>query len=263
MNALQEYSRYHRGSIYCLAWKDDNLLASGSNDKTIKLLSCHPNSADDTTTITCKPIGRLNFHEGTVRELAFLSNGHLASGGSGSQKLMISDCESLKMIHVLSGHKKQVLAVACGSHGSTIMSGGEDETVRVWDWFTGTCVHTLNLPDIVTSLSSLNHHLAVALVDGSCAIYDVRNWRQLSSFQPHSGECRSIRHSPSGRWLLTGSYDSSVCLSDAMGTEWEEVAHHEDKVIQARWHPQGEVFASTSTDNTACFWTIKPGATQS
>ena len=252
MSVLQEYPRYHRGSIYCLAWLGDSLLASGSNDKAIKLLSCQSNSE----TISCDPRGRMNFHEGTVRELVFLSNGQLASGGSGNPSLLISDCETMKLTCTLSGHTKQVLAVVCGDHGSTVVSGGEDKTVKLWDWSAGKCVYTLSLSDSVTSLSAHAHHLGVALGYGGCAVYDVRNWKLVSCYQAHTSECRSVRHSPCGKWLLTGSYDGSVCLGEAAGSEWMEVAQHGDKVIQTRWHPQGQLFASTSTDKTACFWTL-------
>ena len=253
MVAVHENPRYHRGSIYCLAWLGDDLLVSGSNDKAIKLLSCHSNS----DTLTCDSNGRMTFHEGTVRDLTFLSNGQLVSGGSGNPSLVISDPHSLKMVCILSCHTKQVLAVASGSGGSMCASGGEDKTVRLWDWAARQCVHTLELSEGVTSLSCHGHHLGVALLDGSCATYDIRNWSQATTFQPHSNECRSIRHSPCGKWLLTGSYDGSVCLSEAAATEWVEIAQHGDKVIQARWHPKGQLFASTSTDKTVCFWSLQ------
>ena len=253
MVVLDEHPRYHRGSIYCLAWLGDALLVSGSNDKTIKLLSCHSNSGRE---LHCSPQGRLSFHEGTVREMAFLSNGQLASAGSGNPSLLISDCEAMKLVSVFSGHAKQVLCVARGGRGSTLVSGGEDETVRLWDYASRKCVYTLEVGETVTSLSTHTHHLAAALSDGSCCVYDVRNWQRVSSFQPHSSDCRSIRHSPSGKQLLTGSYDGSVCLAEAVGTEWVEVAQHGDKVVQARWHPHRQLFASTSTDKTTCFWTL-------
>lgn len=196
-------------------------------------------------------------HQGTVRELAFLTDTLLASGGSGDPSLLLSDCETLKMVTNLSGHEKQVLSVARGGQRSAVVSGGEDGTVRLWDWSTGKCVHTLPLSETVTSLSAHEDTLAVAMVDGSCAVYDVRNWGPVTSYQPHSDECRSVRHSPCRRWLLTSSYDGSVCLGEAGGVEWVEVAQHDDKVVQTRWHPRGEIFASTSSDKTACFWSLQ------
>ena len=248
-----ELPRYHRGSIYCLAWSGDHLLASGSNDKTIKLLTCRH---DNHSTITCDPLGRLTPHKGTVREVAFLTERFLASCGSGNPSLLVSDCETLKTLSFLSGHEKQVLAIAPG-RGRTLVSGGEDGTVKLWEWSAGKCTHTLTLPEPVTSLSTHEDTLAAAMADGTCAVYDMRSWSQLVSYQPHSDECRSLRHTPCGKWLLTASYDRSICLGETAGTDWVEVGHHEDKVVQARWHPGGKVFASTSSDKTACFWSLQ------
>ena len=163
----------------------------------------------------------------------------------------------MKRVRSFPGHMKQILSLALGP-SSALFSGGEDRSIRQWDTTARCqCVQNLSVGETVTSLSARDYHLAAALGDGSCCVYDVRNWKRLTSFQPHSHECRSIRHSPGGHWLLTGSYDSSVCLAEAEGTEWVEVAQHGDKVIQARWHHTGSLFASSSTDKTACFWTLQ------
>lgn len=252
MPVLYHHPHYHRGSIYCLAWWQNSLLASGSNDKTIQLLCYRPPS----DTHPCTPRGQLGFHSGTVRELLFLPNGQLVSGGTGNPSLAVSDCVAPKMVGSLSGHTKQVLSLGLLG-GSAVVSGGDDQAVRLWDPAQLQCVHTLTVGETVTSLATHDQQLAVALADGSCSIYDTRNWKSLGSFQPHSSECRSVRYSPDGKWLLTGSYDASVGLTEAASLEWVELAHHQDKVIQAHWHPEGNLFASTSADKTACFWTLQ------
>lgn len=251
MPVLYHHPRYHRGSIYCLAWWESSLLASGSNDKTIQLLHYRPPSE----THPCIPQGQLGFHNGTVRELLFLPSGQLVSGGTGSPSLVVSDCKALKMVGSLPGHTKQVLSLSCLG-GSAVISGGDDQTVRLWDLMQFQCVHTLPVDDTATSLSTHDHQLAVAMADGSCSIYDTRNWKSLGSFQPHSSECRSVRYSPDGRWLLTGSYDESMGLTETASLEWVELAQHQDKVIQVRWHPGGKYCASTSADKTASFWAL-------
>lgn len=253
MVILQELPRYHRGSIYTLCWSGDNLLASGSNDKSIKLLVSSSSTTDQRE---WRQRGKINVHQGTVRELVFLSNTHLLSGGSGNPSLVLSDCQTLKIITTLSGQDK-VLSVAPGGQSSTAVSGGEDGTIRMWDWRSGNCIHSLLLSDPVTSLSTSGDSMAVGLGDGSCAVYDMRSWREVTSYQPHSDECRSVCHSPCGNWLLTSSYDGSLCLGEVTERgEWIEIAQHQDKVIQSRWHPSGDIFSSTSSDKTASFWTL-------
>jgi WD repeat-containing protein 47 len=41
-------SKHHYGSIYCTAWNTNgNLIATGSNDKTIKLIKFSPDLVED------------------------------------------------------------------------------------------------------------------------------------------------------------------------------------------------------------------------
>ena len=82
MTVLFKRAKYHRGSIYCMDWSPDGrLLATGSNDKSIKILQFDAHQF----TQTGEDI-ELNFHSGTVRELAFVPNkpGILISGGTGN-----------------------------------------------------------------------------------------------------------------------------------------------------------------------------------
>ena len=250
---LYHHPRYHRSSIYCLAWWNDSLLASGSNDKTIQLLSYSPS----TDTHPCNPRGQMTFHTGTIRELLFLPDGKLVSAAAGLPNLALSECETLRLVGKLPGHAGQVLSLGLLASPSVIISGGEDGTARVWDPALLRSIHTIRAEETVTSVSAYGYQLALALADGCCALYDARSWKRLESFQPHSDECRSIRHSPDGRWLLSGSYDGSVCLAEAGGVEWVELVQHADKVIQSRWHPTGTLFASSGADKTARFWTLQ------
>ena len=82
---MYKRNKYHRGSIYCLAWSPrGDLLATGSNDKTIKLMqfdekNYYQQSVAEET--------ELNIHNGTIREITFVPsrNGWLVSGGAGKR----------------------------------------------------------------------------------------------------------------------------------------------------------------------------------
>jgi len=97
-----------QGSIYCLGWSPDgNLLATGSNDKTVKLTRFEDVSRQDQFK-NCQEI-ELTMHDGTVRDICFiedLSNKSslLVSGGAGDCKIYVTDCVTGTPFQSLSGH---------------------------------------------------------------------------------------------------------------------------------------------------------------
>ena len=239
---------HHKGSIYCLAWFQDRILASGSNDQTIKLI--------EYGSAPLQAAKRLTVHNGTVRDLNFLEDGYLISGGTGDCALKLSQCASLQCVHSFLGHTEEILAV-CPLEGTQVASGGADRTVRLWDTRQHSQAGTLRLPSGVGSLTSFQTHLAAATLAGECLVYDRRTLTLLSTVQPHTDECRSVSYSPEGSWLLTGSYDGQVTLVCTQSMEWKVVRHEGDKVIQCRWHSSPQLFSTTGAQKRACFWALQ------
>ncbi|RVE49610.1 hypothetical protein evm_005742 [Chilo suppressalis] len=269
---LLKRTKHHKGSIYCLAWSPaGDLLATGSNDKTVKLMRFNSHS--------CNLEGQeveLTMHDGTVRDVCFIEDTSnktslLVSGGAGDCKIYVTDCATGKTFQALSGHSGHVLSLYNWG-GAMFVSGSQDKTVRFWDLRTGGCVNVISPPTGHPSKGSAVASLAVdpsgrLLVcghdDGSCALHDVRGSRALQRFTPHAGDVRSVRFSPGAYYLLTAGYDGRVVLTDLQGDltcalPSVPVARHPDKVISARWHPDDFSFLSTSADKTAVLWTIPP-----
>ncbi|XP_050683729.1 WD repeat-containing protein 47 isoform X4 [Leptidea sinapis] len=269
---LLKRTKHHKGSIYTLAWSPaGDLLATGSNDKTVKLMRFNSH--------TCNLEGQeveLSMHDGTVRDVCFIEDttnkaSLLVSGGAGDCKIYVTDCATGKPFQSLGGHSGHVLSLYNWG-GAMFVSGSQDKTVRFWDLRTGGCVNVISPPAGHPGKGSAVASLAVdpsgrLLVcghdDGSCALHDVRGSRALQRFTPHSSDVRSVRFSPGAYYLLTAGYDGRVVLTDLQGDltcplPSVPVARHPDKVISARWHPDDFSFLSTSADRTAVLWTIPP-----
>ncbi|KAJ7412015.1 WD repeat-containing protein 47 [Pitangus sulphuratus] len=102
--------------------------------------------------------------------------------------------------------------------------------------------------------------LATGQEDSSCMLYDIRGGRMVQSYHPHSSDVRSVRFSPGAHYLLTGSYDMKIKVTDLQGDLTKQlplmvVGEHKDKVIQCRWHTQDLSFLSSSADRTVTLWT--------
>lgn len=167
---------YHKGSLYCSAWNDDgSLLATGSNDKLVKLIGFDilGKHLDDNAK-------DLLMHRGIVREVTFLheSNNTLASAGV-DQMVHISDCKQEISIHSLAGHSSQILGLYSWNH-DMLASSSEDRTTRIWDVRTPRCVSIIGVedsnPSIVTSICVDNpgYNLAMGMDCAKIGIYDLR-----------------------------------------------------------------------------------------
>ncbi|XP_051172143.1 WD repeat-containing protein 47 isoform X2 [Leptopilina boulardi] len=270
---LFKRTKHHKGSIYCLAWTPDgHLMATGSNDKTVKLMRFNA----DTSNLEGQEV-ELSMHDGTVRDLCFLEDTSnksslLISGGAGDCKIYVTDCATGTPFQALSGHSGHVLSLYNWG-GAMFVSGGQDKTVRFWDLRTRGCVNMVTPATVPGSkvgsaaaavcVDPSGRLLVSGHEDSSCVLFDIRGGRTVQCFKPHSSDIRSIRFSPSAYYLLTGGYDNKLVLTDLQGDLTMPlpsvvVAQHQDKVISGRWHPTEFSFLSTSADKTATLWALPP-----
>ncbi|XP_065213396.1 WD repeat-containing protein 47 isoform X2 [Planococcus citri] len=270
---LFKRTKHHKGSIYCMAWTPiGDLLATGSNDKTVKLMKFN----NDTANFEGQEI-ELAMHDGTVRDVCFLEDTSnksslLISGGAGDCKIYVTDCATGQPYQALSGHSGHILSLYNWG-GVIFASGSQDRTVRFWDLRTRGCVNVIT-PTTVTATRQGSPVAAVCVdpsgrllvsghEDSSCVLYDIRGTRTLQCFKPHASDVRSIRFSPSAYYLLTAGYDNKLVLTDLQGDLTAPlpsvvVAQHQDKVISGRWHPAEFSFLSTSADKTSTLWALPP-----
>jgi len=170
----------HEAAIRALAFAlDGRTLASGSSDQTIRLWDLEKQAEPVTLKVHDEaPAGRLEElgrgmkgWKPSVRALAF-SAGHLASAGDdGTVKLWpVEKGKNFKLAQgtepvTLRGHTGGVRALAFAPGGRTLVSGGEDQSIIVWDTVTGQAQQILDgHKGAVTGLAL--HPLTSDLVSG-------------------------------------------------------------------------------------------------
>ncbi len=249
---LYTHNDYHTGSIYCLEWNTkSDLLASGSNDRNINLLY--------KGTDHYERCGTLKNPGGILRELLFLNNNQLV--GVGGNGLSIMSPYRLTIIY-RSTCNEHIYCV-CPIEETIMATGDELGCVNLWDTRQRYPVYThrpLAEYTAVTSIDYNNNNITFSTNTGRCytILYNCMGSNPINTWLPHGNEeCRTIRYSPDGKWLLTGSYNGQVSLTNTVTSEYIKICQHNDKVIQARWCCSDQnIIATSSADKTVCLWKL-------
>jgi WD40 repeat protein len=116
----------HEDKIYALLSLNDNTIVTGGLDRSIR----HWNAL---TGECLRTIERA--HLGGVRRLALLNDGRIASSSTGEvdKNIKIWSLESGKCEMVLVGHTGAIWALIQLRHSGFIVSGSDDDTVRIWN----------------------------------------------------------------------------------------------------------------------------------
>ncbi len=267
---MYKKAKHHYGSIYCTAWNPTgNLIATGSNDKIIKLVKFNSDMCEDGDSEI-----ELAFHNGTVRDLIFMQqqdNNILISGGAGDCKINVLDCQTQQTLRNYSGHTGHIFSLFTWAGTKNVfVSGSQDKTCKFWDLRTPDAIQTVmptttlamqGSPVAGLAVDPSGLLLATGHEDSACCLYDIRGSRIVQTYKPHTSDIRSVRFSSNAFYLLTASYDNKVIITDLHGDltkplHWSVVASHNDKIIQAKWHPTQMSFITTSADRNSIVWSL-------
>ncbi|KAG8938809.1 hypothetical protein FRC04_007516 [Tulasnella sp. 424] len=189
---------------------DGKLLASGSDDETIRLWDPQ----------TGKQFGEpLTGHTDWCYSVCFSLDGKLlASGSKGTIRLW--DPQTGKQFgEPLTGHTWWVNSVCFSPDGKLLASGSSDQTIRLWDPQTGKQFgepltgHT----DWVNSVcfSPDGKLLASGSDDETIRLWDPQTGKQFGEpLTGHTDRVNSVCFSPDGKLLASGSDDETICLWD-------------------------------------------------
>ena len=108
--------------------------------------------------------------------------------------------------------------MAFSPDGRRLATGGEENTVKIWDVETGEELQTLrgHSGDVYTVAFSPDdgRWVASAGEDSTVKVWDSRTGKLVRSFRGHTGLVSSVAFSPDGRRLVSGSRDHTVKVWD-------------------------------------------------
>jgi len=151
-------------------------------------------------------------HDDMVNAIAF-GDGWCASA-SHDRTAVVRDAAG-KAVRKLEGHTGGVLALAASPDGKSLVSGGEDSTIRVWDPATGALKRTItNHQDRVATLawSPDGKYLASGSRDRTLRVWQPEIGRLVRIVRGHDGEVLDVAWTSGA--LVTACADGKVRAID-------------------------------------------------
>ncbi len=159
----------------------------------------------------------------------------------------------------LVGHEDGVWSVTFAPDGRTILSGGRDRTLRLWDAEGGQSPRILaTAPHEVRCVAlSPDGKLALAAAGITVRVWDLASGQEVSRFTGHTNTVKALAVSPNGRRVLSAGDDRCICLWDLNdGREHRRLTLHKGDVNGVAFLPDGRHALSGSRDQTLRLWDL-------
>ena len=160
----------------------------------------------------------------------------------------------------LTGHTEWVHGLAFKDNG-TLISGGNDHTLRAWNVTTGKQRWVEDVGDDVIAVALPSHNPRF-IAYGGTGNYDIRtrysddgDWR--GSVEGHTRSVYDLAFKPNSYLLASGSIDKTIRIWDVSNTNLRHVRTlrgHTSVVRSVAWSPDGRTLASASWDGTVRLW---------
>ncbi len=242
---------------------DGRWIVTGSSDNTARVWDV----------ATGKELTRLNGHKAGISSVAVSPDSGRIATASVDKTVRVWDVVTGKELTRLEGHNHWVTSVVFSNDGKRLMTASPDKTVRIWDADTGKEKNRIDGVDLVWAAFSPDsnhffHH-------GSGSIWAFDTGKEIQRLERGvitvtDSDLRStvfIDHyvesavfSPDGRWIVTGSSDSTARVWDVTtGKEHMRLNGHTATVSLVAISPDSRRVVTGSFDDTVRVWDVASG----
>ncbi|MGV2826881.1 nSTAND1 domain-containing NTPase [Myxosarcina sp. GI1(2024)] len=203
---------------------DGKLLASGSQDKTIKLWNAQTGDLIEVLSGHQQGINSIAIARESKKQAEVTSYVLVSGSEDKTLKLWNINDRSGELINTLEGHQDSIKSVVFSPDSKLIASGSYDNTIKLWN-LEGELINTLSGHDLVIT---------------------------------------SLQFTPDNRTLASSSWDNTIKLwqIDRGGKQVEPIrtlSEHQDGVTTLSFNSAGTILASGSGDRTIKLWDLNNG----
>ncbi len=162
----------------------------------------------------------------------------------------------------LRGHTDLVITADFNPNGTLLATGSVDGTVKLWNLETGNLIRTIAHHRVSqVAFSPDGRLLATAgAADNTVKVWDVESGQLIFTLEGHLERVHSVKFSPDGTQIATGSSDDTAKLWDVnKGLEVMTFEGHKNDVLSVDFALNGACLVTTGADATARVWTTKSG----
>jgi WD40 repeat protein/uncharacterized caspase-like protein len=203
--------------------------------------------------------GRLVF---LLSALLALLHGESASGQNGGTPIsaaagVANAAYERPQLAVQVGHSRNVLAVAYSPDGRTALTGGDDQTARLWDIVTAKEIRRFeghSAAVVAVAFSADGRSVLTGGSDATARLWVTATGEEIRRFE-HADSVRSVAFSPDGREALSAGLDGKARLWDVKTGEPLRIFEgHDGPLLAAAFSSDGRRILSGSGDTTARLW---------
>ena len=168
-----------------------------------------------------------------------------------------------RCLHTLTGDSRWVMAVCISPDGHSVISGGLDDAIRVWNLETGVLMQTLKAhtkPVNCLSISPDSRMLASGSDDHTIKLWNLTNGSLLHTLKGHADDVKSVAFYGVGHLLASGGADRTARIWQLVTGEALRVFSNTAGMIRAvAVSSDSQLLASGGLDNQIKLWSLKTG----
>ncbi len=159
------------------------------------------------------------------------------------------------------GHFGAIKTVSLSSDGRFLISGAEDNSIKLWEVSTGRELRTFFgesgwSTEGIAALSPDGNYLAIA-AGSFISLREVETGRDIPFLMSSdTGAITALAFSSNGKWLVAGSWGGGIILREMSSGYTHTFAAHSGLITSIAIGPDSRWFASASTDRTIKLWEL-------